>query len=76
MKKVTKQMSMEVNGGHLAVAWKHTAPGASKEYVAGWEQYCPKSKHTYVHIFNGSTHDVRYGTGRTYICPINKCNAL
>ncbi len=37
MKKVSRQMCMEITGGHLAVAWKHTAPGASQEGVAGWE---------------------------------------
>ena len=76
MKRVSKQMSMKITGGHTAVAWKHDNCYASRDGVAGWELYCPKSKHTLVHIYNGPAHDVRYGTGRTYICPRNKCNAL
>lgn len=76
MKKVSKQMSLEIVGGHTVVAWKHNGFYASREGVAAWQQTCPKSRHTTFHTYIGPAHDVRYGTGRTYICPSNKCNAL
>lgn len=74
MKKVEKQVSMEISGGHYVSAWPHNAPEASQPGVAGWERYCPNSKHTMVHIFNRTVYYYRWGTGREYACPIKGCN--
>lgn len=75
MKKVSKQMSMEITGGHTAVAWKGDKVYASKDGVTAWQQYCEKANHTTFHTYNGPAFDARYGTGRTYIC-YNWCNVL
>ncbi|EOS46214.1 MAG: hypothetical protein HFH43_02250 [Lachnospiraceae bacterium] len=74
MKKVEKQISMEINGGHYVTAWPHTAPEASQKGTAGWQQYCPNKKHTKVHIFERETYYYRWGTGRMYFCPASGCN--
>lgn len=75
MQKVSNQVSIEIYGGHNVVAYP-TGDGvaASKQGVAGWQRYCPKTKHTTIHIFDGYAYDYRQGgTGRRYVCPYKKC---
>ena len=53
MKKVSKQMSMEISGGHTVVAYPRNGPDneyeASKPGVAGWVRKCPAKGHTTCH---------------------------
>lgn len=48
MKKVSKQMSMEISGGHTVVAYPRNGPDneyeASKPGVAGWVRKCPAKR--------------------------------
>lgn len=80
MKNVSKQMSMEISGGHNVVAYPRpisddpTEKAASEPGVAGWEKTCPKKKHTLVHIYDGLVYEPKYGgNGRRYVCPRKNC---
>ena len=79
MKKVSKQMSMEISGGHTVVAYPRNGPDneyeASKPGVAGWVRKCPAKGHTTCHEYSGLTYDPKYGgTGRVYVCRSKGCN--
>ena len=78
MRKITDQMSMELNGGHNVVAYPKTKDpyekAASQPGIAGWEKKCPKTGHTLVHIYDGIVYDPKMGgDGRRYICPRKNC---
>ena len=79
MKKVSKQMSMEISGGHTVVAYPRNGPDneyeASKPGVAGWVRKCPAKGHTTCHEYSGLTYDPKYGgNGRVYVCRSKGCN--
>ena len=61
MKKVSKQMSMEISGGHTVVAYPRNGPDneyeASRPGVAGWVRKCPAKGHTTCHEYSGLTYD-------------------
>lgn len=76
MKKVDRQESKKIIGGHYCTAWPHNAPEAAKPDVAGWEQHCPKAGHTLIHIYNRTVYYYRWGNGREYFCPRSWCNEL
>lgn len=78
MRKVTDQMSMELNGGHTVVAYptqdENHQLEASQPGTAAWQRYCPKPKHTTFHTYEGLTYDPRLGgTGRVYRCQLKVC---
>ncbi len=81
MKKVSKQMSMEISGGHTVVAYPRNGPDneyeASKPGVAGWVRKCPAKGHTTCHEYSGLTYDPKYGgNGRVYVCRSKGCNQI
>lgn len=81
MRKITDQMSMELNGGHTVVAYprngKHNELEASQPGTAAWQRECPtKPVHTTFHTYEGLTYDPRLGgTGRVYRCQLKVCRS-
>lgn len=78
MRKVSNQMSMELNGGHTVIAYPRNGPynelEASKPGVAAWQRSCPGKGHTSYHEFSGLSYDPKLGgNGRVYRCPLKAC---